>query len=75
MTGTFSLWHVLVILIAIALFVLFVVAVVGIVKTSARVSDKALWILIAFFLPLIGPVLWFTLGKPRGGSFTGAAQA
>ena len=35
-------------------------------RSRIRGLPKALWVLIILLLPLIGPVLWFTIGKDRG---------
>jgi sorbitol-specific phosphotransferase system component IIC len=71
MTGTFSTGHLVVILIVVALVILAVVALVGVVRAQrASLSDRLLWVLIVVFLPLIGPLLWFFVGRPRGASFS-----
>ncbi len=35
-------------------------------KYRTRGLPKFLWVVVILFLPVIGPVLWFTLGKDRG---------
>lgn len=35
-------------------------------KRRTRGLPKFLWVLVILFLPVIGAVLWFTLGKDRG---------
>lgn len=35
-------------------------------RSRIRGLPKPLWVLIVLLLPLIGPILWFTIGKDRG---------
>lgn len=35
-------------------------------NSRTRGLPKPLWVLVILFLPLIGAILWFTLGKDRG---------
>lgn len=41
-------------------------AIVSILQSSATTGKKVLWILLVFFLPVLGFILWLLLG-PRGG--------
>jgi hypothetical protein len=42
----------------------FVVTVVSIARDrAASRTAKAVWVLIALLLPLLGPILWFTIGR------------
>ncbi|WP_328812429.1 PLD nuclease N-terminal domain-containing protein [Rhodococcus sp. NBC_00297] len=48
----------------IVVLALFVVAVVSIVRSAhLGILAKAAWSIVAFVLPIIGPLLWFTVGK------------
>ncbi|OZE98308.1 hypothetical protein CH302_11785 [Rhodococcus sp. 15-2388-1-1a] len=50
---------------------LFAMAVVSIVRDpSTGFVAKLAWVLVAFVLPIIGPILWFAVGKryPYGAS-------
>jgi hypothetical protein len=40
-------------------------AIVSILQSSATTGKKVLWILLVFFLPVLGFILWLLLG-PRG---------
>ncbi len=43
---------------------LFIAALVSIAqRESASGTEKALWIAIALFFPVLGPILWFVIGK------------
>jgi len=59
------------ILIAVGLTIFTVVDIALIDRTRVKVLPKVLWILIAFVV-VVGPVLWFLLGReritPRGGA-------
>ena len=35
-------------------------------RSRIRGLPKALWVFVVLLLPLIGPILWFTIGKDRG---------
>ncbi|MGH7130563.1 MAG: PLDc N-terminal domain-containing protein [Phycisphaerales bacterium] len=49
--------------IGIAQMVLFIFAVIDIAKAEVTTNHKILWIIIAWIAPLIGPVLWWQIGK------------
>ncbi|MBD3173642.1 MAG: hypothetical protein GF320_00565 [Armatimonadia bacterium] len=40
-------------------------AVISIVGSAASALAKALWILLVFFFPVVGLIIWFLLG-PKG---------
>lgn len=45
-------------------FVLFVAALVSITRDSVLGSiAKVAWAFVAFVLPIVGPILWFVVGK------------
>lgn len=47
-------------------FIIFVVTVVSIVKNPNHgTGGKLLWILIAFFLSIIGSILWLLIGRGK----------
>jgi hypothetical protein len=43
-------------------------------KRRTRGLPKALWVLVILLLPVIGAVLWFTLGKDRGKGYSAPRQ-
>jgi hypothetical protein len=47
----------------------FVMAIVALVQVLSRPSmsgpDRLLWALISWFIPLIGPILWWTIGSKQ----------
>jgi hypothetical protein len=44
--------------------VIFIITVVSIAKSSNHgVLGKFLWILVAFFLPILGSILWLIFGR------------
>lgn len=46
----------------------------AIATPQPRVMPRWAWVLVTGFVPAIGMVLWFTLGRPRrGGSWFGGA--
>lgn len=52
-------------LIGLVVFVLDIIAIVDIVKSSMDSGKKVLWILLVVFLPLIGMILYFMIGKKK----------
>ncbi|WP_368496536.1 PLD nuclease N-terminal domain-containing protein [Herbiconiux sp. A18JL235] len=75
MVSNFSGGHLLIILAVVAVMVLFVVAIVSIARADrASGVERALWILIVLLFPLLGPILWFAVGRPRVGSWSGSGS-
>ncbi|MDO9624581.1 MAG: PLDc N-terminal domain-containing protein [Pseudomonas sp.] len=52
-------------LIGLVILILNIWAIISIVKSSAEVGKKILWVLLILLLPVIGLVIWALLG-PRG---------
>jgi hypothetical protein len=58
-------------------FVIFLVALIQVLQRNMPGADKLLWAAVCWFLPLIGPILWWTIGakqhpqNPTGGPFPG----
>ncbi len=56
-------WH-FILLLVIPLIVLFIAAVVSIASSrTASGTEKAVWVLITLLFPLVGPILWFVIGR------------
>lgn len=47
------------------LFIIPLVALIDILKSQFASNDKLIWILIVLFLPLIGSILYFIIGKKK----------
>ncbi len=45
--------------------VLWVIALVDILKSNFRNDNKLIWILVVVFLPIIGAVLYFIIGRKQ----------
>lgn len=57
--------------IAIVEFVLLAYALVDIIATEARIIrnlPKLVWLPVVILVPVVGPLSWLALGRPRGGS-------
>ena len=52
-------------LIGLVILVLDIIAIVEIVKSSFATGKKILWILLVLFLPVVGLVLYFLLGRKK----------
>ena len=59
----FTGWHLLVLVIYILPLVLWIISLVQIAKSRATGTNIALWVLVTTLIPLIGAILWFTIGK------------
>lgn len=66
-------WEVLALLVGAAVIVLFVVAVLSLSKDEHyTATQRLLWLLVLLAAPVLGPILWWTLGRrhvlePRNG--------
>ena len=45
------------------IFILDIIAIMDVIKSSLDSGKKVLWILLILFLPVLGMVLYFLLGK------------
>jgi hypothetical protein len=52
-------------IVGLVILILDIVAIVDVVKSSIDSAKKALWVLLILFLPVIGMVLYFFLGKKK----------
>ena len=50
-------------LISLAILVLDVIVILDILKSNKDMEKKILWIIAVIFLPLIGPVLYYLIGR------------
>jgi hypothetical protein len=63
------------VVVPIVVLVVFVYGLVDVIRTDARLTrgiSKPAWIVVQIVLPVVGAVLWFIIGRPRG---TSAAPA
>ena len=61
-------------LIAVAVLVLALIDLVRIENERVRALPKPLWVVIVVVLPVVGPALWFLLGRERHGRVRPAAR-
>lgn len=52
-------------IISIATFILQIIALIDILKSNLPGNDKIVWVLVVLFLPLIGSILYFIIGKKK----------
>lgn len=52
-------------LIGIIHLVLCVLAILDIVKSNKETGKKVIWVLVTLLIPLIGPVIYFAVGKKQ----------
>lgn len=62
-------WHVLILMVWLVPLVLWIVALVQIAQSRAEAGPTIGWIAVVTLVPLVGPILWFALGRRsvRGG--------
>lgn len=52
-------------IISLIILVLDIIAIVEVLKSSAESGKKILWVLVIIFLPLLGLVLYYLIGKSQ----------
>lgn len=50
-------------IISLAILILDVIVILDILKSNKDMEKKILWIIAVIFLPLLGPVLYYLIGK------------
>ena len=68
--GFLILWLTL----AIAALVLWIWALIDIIGSSMSVGAKIVWLLVIFFLPLIGSIIYLLIGRGGGSRMTPASM-
>lgn len=63
--GLAGVFFCFIIVLIIAQFVIFIIALAQILARQMPTDAKALWIAVCWFLPLIGPILWWTIGAKQ----------
>lgn len=53
------------IVLVISQFVLFLVALIQILSRTMPTDAKILWCCVSWFVPIIGPILWWTIGAKQ----------
>ncbi|MEO5779027.1 PLD nuclease N-terminal domain-containing protein [Arthrobacter oryzae] len=57
------------VVVVVAVLVVFVYGLIDVIRTDARQTkgiSKPAWIVVQVVLPVIGAVLWFLIGRPKG---------
>lgn len=52
-------------IISFIILVIDIVVIIDIIKSSKDTEKKILWIIAVVFLPLLGPILWYVIGKNK----------
>lgn len=50
-------------IISLLILVIDIIVIVDIIRSSKDTERKILWIIAVVFLPVLGPILWYTIGK------------
>ena len=60
-----GVWQLIVIFLVLILLLLPVLALISILKNNFKSNDKIIWVLVVLFLPLIGAILYFIIGRSK----------
>ena len=52
-------------IISLVILIIDIIVIVDIVKSNKDTEKKILWIIAVVFLPVLGPLLWYFLGRSR----------
>lgn len=52
-------------IISLVILIIDIIVIVDIVKSNKDTEKKVLWIIAVVFLPVLGPLLWYFLGRSR----------
>ena len=52
-------------LVGLLIFILDIIAIVDIIKSKADGTNKLIWLLVVLFLPVVGMILYFLIGRGR----------
>jgi hypothetical protein len=52
-------------LISFLILVIDIVVIIDIIQSNKDTEKKILWIIAVVFLPVLGPILWYVLGKGK----------
>ncbi|MCU1522592.1 MAG: hypothetical protein JWM01_1783 [Arthrobacter sp.] len=66
------------VVVTVAVLVVFVYGLIDVIRTDPRQTkgiSKPAWIVVQIVLPVIGAVLWFLIGRPRGTGPTAASYS
>jgi hypothetical protein len=64
------------VVVPIVVLVVFVYGLIDLIRTDARQVkgiSKPAWIVVQILLPVLGAILWFLIGRPRGGDAPAAS--
>lgn len=50
-------------LISFVILIIDILVIIDIVKSNKDTEKKILWIIAVVFLPILGPILWYVIGK------------
>lgn len=53
-------------LLGLVILVLDIYAILQVLGSSAEPMKKAIWVLLIFFLPVLGLILWYLMGPKKG---------
>lgn len=64
--GIIGPFQILIILFALAIFaILPLIALIDILRSEFTGSNKLIWVVVTIFLPFLGPLLYFSIGRKQ----------
>jgi hypothetical protein len=52
-------------LISLLILIIDIIVIIDIVRSNKDSEKKILWVIAVVFLPVLGPILWYAVGKNR----------
>ncbi len=63
--GFIGPWQWIIIGLALTIFILPLIALIDILKNNFSDNNKIIWVLVVLFFPLIGAILYYTIGTKQ----------
>lgn len=58
-----GLWQIFLLLITASIIILPIIALISILKNEFDNNNKIIWVLVVIFLPIVGSVFYFSIGR------------
>jgi uncharacterized membrane protein YhaH (DUF805 family) len=63
--ASIGVWQLILIVFALICLLFPVLALISIIKNEFKDNDKLIWVIVVLFLPFLGAILYFLLGRPK----------
>lgn len=65
MLGAAEVFVLFILLIFLAIFIMWLIALIDILRSEFTGYNKIIWILVVLFIPLLGAILYFLIGRKQ----------